>query len=65
MDSFGTLTYLQSSYETKTAKILNDLEINWIKPGALPYILEGKTKKYYPDFLLTDYKIYLDPKIPG
>jgi len=57
-DSFGNQVCLQSSYELRCSKILNELGIRWIRPGHLKY--DGK--KYFPDFLLVDYNIYLDPK---
>jgi len=55
--------YLESSYEITIAKILDDLKINWCRPKPLNYIDSNNIKhKYYPDFLLIDYNIYLDPK---
>lgn len=62
IDSFGNEVYLQSSYEIRCSEILNELEIRWVRPKYLEYILEGKTKKYYPDFYLFDVDVYLDPK---
>lgn len=58
LDSFGKEVCLQSSYEKKCADILNDLKIRWIRPKYLKY----ENKKYFPDFYLIDYNIYLDPK---
>lgn len=57
-DSFGNIVTLQSTYELDTAKLLDSLNIKWIRPSYLTYY----NKKYYPDFLLVDYNIYLDPK---
>ena len=54
-DSFGKRTYLQSSYELKCAKILDEMNVNWIRPEKLPYRLGEKKKNYYADFLLVDY----------
>jgi hypothetical protein len=51
--------WLESSYEYKVAKSLDDNNINWIRP---PYISYNETKKYFPDFYLPDYDVYLDPK---
>ena len=62
LDSFGQRVWLQSSYELKCSQILNDLNINWIRPKSLLYSIENKTFRYYPDFLLVNYRIYLDPK---
>ena len=58
LDSYGTSVTLQSSYELACSIILNDLGIRWVRPKALIY----DTRKYYPDFYLVDYNIYLDPK---
>lgn len=57
-DSNGKPTTLQSSYEFKCAEILNAMGIKWIRPAHLKY---GE-KKYFPDFYLIDYDVYLDPK---
>lgn len=61
-DSFGNRVWLQSSYEIKCADILSQLNIQWVRPSPLNYVLDGRNRKYYPDFLLVDYNIYLDPK---
>lgn len=57
-DSYNNNVCLQSSYEKLCSDILNELKIKWIRPKALIY----SNKKYFPDFYLTDYNIYLDPK---
>ncbi len=62
IDSFGNKVYLQSSYEIRCSEILDELKIRWIRPKYFEYTLEGKTKKYYPDFYLVDSDVYLDPK---
>ena len=58
-DSFGKTVCLQSTYELRCAKILDELGIQWIRPKHIKY---NETKKYFPDFYLTDYNLYLDPK---
>jgi len=58
LDSYGTEVTLQSSYELKCSELLNEMQLKWIRPTFLRY---GE-RKYFPDFLLTDYQIYLDPK---
>ena len=58
-DSFGKKVCLQSTYELRCAEILDELEINWIRPTYIKY---NGNKKYFPDFYLVDYDIYLDPK---
>lgn len=62
IDSYGVNTWLQSSYETKLADILTDNGIMWCRPKHLLYHDGIKDRKYYPDFLLTDYDLYLDTK---
>jgi hypothetical protein len=57
-DSFGNEVCLQSSYEKRTAEILDALSIKWTRPKHLKY----DNKKYFPDFFLIDKNIYLDPK---
>jgi hypothetical protein len=57
-DSYNNNVCLQSSYEKICSDILNELKIKWIRPKALIY----NNKKYFPDFYLTDYNVYLDPK---
>lgn len=54
--------WLESSYELKVAQALDDNCIKWERPSYFNYVLEGKDKKYYPDFFLKDYNVYLDPK---
>ena len=53
---------LQSTYESRLATILDELNIKWIRPTFLRYNIDGKSKRYWPDFLLVDVNIYLDPK---
>jgi hypothetical protein len=50
--------WLESSWEYKVAKSLDDNDIPWVRPK---YFLYGQ-KKYFPDFYLTKYDVYLDPK---
>lgn len=58
LDSFGNKVCLQSTYELKCSEVLNELGIKWIRPRFLPY----DNRKYFADFYLVDYQIYLDPK---
>jgi len=54
---------LESSFEVRTAIILDSLDIQWIKVRK-GYVWDdnGKTRRYIPDFYLPDYNIFLDPK---
>lgn len=54
---------LESTYEYKLAKSLTDNNIKWIRPKPLIWIDDNNKKhRYYPDFYLPLYDIYLDPK---
>lgn len=54
---------LGSSYELTVAKNLDLNHINWDTCKAFNYIDPfGKSRKYTPDFYLTDFNVYLDPK---
>lgn len=54
---------LESSWELELAIDLDENNINWIRPGPLIYYDENNQKRrYYPDFYLVDYDVYLDPK---
>ncbi len=50
--------WLESSYEYEVAKSLDENGIKWIRPPYLPY----GSKKYFADFYLSDFNVYLDPK---
>lgn len=57
------IVHLQSSYELKVAKELDKYNIKWTRPTYLKYIDKfNKNRKYFPDFYLVNYDIYLDPK---
>lgn len=54
---------LGSKYELEVAKSLDENFIKWNQPKPLTYFDNiGKEHKYYPDFYLPDYNIFLDPK---
>lgn len=54
--------YLESSYEFKVASELDLYGIRWIRPKHIPYTINNKQKRYFPDFYLSDFDVYLDPK---
>lgn len=58
-DSFNNKISLDSSWEYQLALDLNKNNIKWIRPKG--FILKDG-RRYTPDFYLTDFKIYLDPK---
>lgn len=54
---------LDSRYELEVAKSLDENNIRWERPKPLLYKRDdGKDHRYYPDFYLPDFNIYLDPK---
>jgi hypothetical protein len=61
-DKNGESILLESSWELKMAEMLDHLDIKWERPKPIKYIMDGKTRLYYPDFYLTDYNLFLDPK---
>lgn len=62
-DSFGKQCILESSYELRTSTILNELNIKWLRPTFLYWIDDdGKRHRYYPDFFVPEYNIFIDPK---
>jgi hypothetical protein len=54
---------LDSEYEYKVATELDKNNIKWERPHYLLWEdYSGKQHRYYPDFYLPEYNIYLDPK---
>jgi hypothetical protein len=54
---------LNSSYEKKVAEELDENRIKWTRPHPLVWEdAEGVTHRYYPDFYLPDFNVFLDPK---
>lgn len=55
--------WLESSYEYTTARSLDAAGVIWERPRFFEYVDEdGERRRYYPDFYLPDYDVYLDPK---
>ena len=53
----------ESSYEVRVSNSLNENNILWIRPKFLWYIDSINNKRrYYPDFYLPEFDLYLDPK---
>ena len=64
---FAGRVFLESSYEFDVAKELDENGIKWIRPSkkdafVYQYPEEDKERRYFPDFYLPDYDVYLDPK---
>lgn len=58
LDSFGAEVCLQSTYELACSKLLNEMNIKWIRPKVLKY----SGKNYFADFYLPQYNLFLDTK---
>jgi hypothetical protein len=59
--------FLESSYEFEVAEELDRNGIRWIRPSkkdafVYEYPEENKKRRYFPDFYLPAYDVYLDPK---
>lgn len=65
VDKNGRIFRFDSSWEDALARRLDDLCIRWNRPNPIPYQdAEGVTRRYFPDFYLPDYDVYIDPKNP-
>lgn len=54
---------LDSTYELNVAKNLDENQIKWERPKYLLWKDQnGLEHRYYPDFYLPEYNVYLDPK---
>lgn len=62
----GETILLDSSWEERLAKNLDNANISWIRPNPIKWIDKtGKQRNYFPDFYLIEYDLYLDPKNPA
>ncbi len=56
---------LESSWEVRIAILLTERNIKWMRPKFLKWQdSTNKIRRYFPDFYLLDYDVYLDPKNP-
>jgi hypothetical protein len=53
--------WFDSQWEIITAKSLDENGIQWERP-RIGFIWSDQGNKYYPDFYLPEYNVYLDPK---
>lgn len=62
-DSFGNDVHLDSSYEQRFTKVLNALNVKWIRcPMKFKYKWNGEVFRYYPDFYLPDFDWIIEVK---
>lgn len=55
--------WFDSTWEVRVAKSLDENNIKWERP-KIGFQWTDEGRKYYPDFYLPDYNVYLDPKNP-
>jgi hypothetical protein len=61
----GKEVLLDSSWEVEIAQFLIDNSVKWIRPKFVKWTdVHGTVRRYFPDFYLVDYDVYLDPKNP-
>jgi hypothetical protein len=53
---------LRSSFELKVANWLNVHGILWIQPKSIKYYLNNEERRYFPDFYLPAFNIYIETK---
>jgi hypothetical protein len=56
---------MDSSWEVKLAKWMDDNNIEWKRSRKIIFYwtdVEGNKRRYYPDFYLPKFDLYLDPK---
>lgn len=59
----GKVVYLHSNFEVRVAQSLDENNVEWSRPKPLTWTdAKGVDHRYYPDFYLVKYKVYLDPK---
>jgi len=57
--------YFDSSWEVEIAKYLDEKSISWIRSREYNFTWKDQNKvehRYYPDFYLPQFNVYLDPK---
>ena len=60
----GSIFHCQSTMELKMCEILDNLNLKWKRNlNGFPYVtLDGKKRKYYPDFYIETFDIFLETK---
>lgn len=53
---------VQGTWERDLALVFEELQIKWIRPKCWLYKMNGKQRRYSPDFYLPDYDLYLELK---
>lgn len=53
---------VQGTWERNLALVFEEMNIRWERCKPWTYILDGKTRRYTPDFYLSDYDLYIEVK---
>ena len=53
---------VQGTWERDLALVFEELQIKWVRPKCWLYEMNGKQRRYSPDFYLPDYDLYLELK---
>lgn len=64
IDSYGLITKLNGAWELLVANYLDSLNIKWtnIIDNKIMYHWNGKDRRYYPDFYLPEFDMYIEVK---
>lgn len=57
--------WMDSKWEVAVARLMDLLDIEWVRSRTIMFYwtdLKGNKRRYYPDFYLPQFNIYLDPK---
>jgi len=59
----GKIIVLKGTWEFRLANFLECKNIVWERPSeGFKYVIDGKTKLYFPDFYLVDYDLFIEIK---
>lgn len=59
----GNIVSLQGTWEYRLATFLENKNITWIKnTKGFPYVFNNKEKKYFPDFYINEWDIFIEVK---
>lgn len=53
--------WFDSKWEVQVAESLDESSVEWTRP-SIGFVWTDTGRKYYPDFYLPEYNVYLDPK---
>jgi hypothetical protein len=60
----GKCVLMDSGWEVLLANLLDEKDVEWVRPEPIIYEKNGKKHHYFPDFFLPVQNLFLDPKSP-